>query len=136
MLTEKQRQLISESYVYISRREYSTGEMFYNRLFEIAPDLQQLFPDEMKAMRLKFIQTLGNVVTALDFNMDVKAAIEDLGKRHLRYGVQRAHYRAFGQAFLWAIEQVLGERFTPEVKEAWEALYRLLADLMTEAAYE
>jgi hemoglobin-like flavoprotein len=59
MLTEKQRQLISESYVYISRREYSTGEMFYNRLFEIAPDLQQLFPDEMKAMRLKFIQ-MGN----------------------------------------------------------------------------
>jgi hemoglobin-like flavoprotein len=75
------------------------------------------------------------MVTA-DFNMDVKAAIEDLGKRHLSYGVKRGHYRAFGEAFMWAIEQALGERFTPEVKEAWEALYRLLAELMTEAAYE
>jgi hypothetical protein len=34
----------------------------------------------------------------------------------------------------WTLQQGLGERFTPEVKEAWTSAYTLLADTMRAAA--
>lgn len=135
MLTTRQKKLIRETYVYIARREYSTGEMFYQRLFEIAPELRPLFPGEMKEMRLRFIQTIGSVVAGLETRQDVTSNVEQLGKRHVGYGVRQEHYRIFGEAFIWAIEHALGDRFTPEVKEAWQALYDALAGIITRSAY-
>ncbi len=134
-LTDEQKQLIRDSYVTIARREYSTGEMFYERLFEIAPEFRSLFPNEMKAMRLKFIQAIGSVVNALELNEDVRPGVEELGQRHLGYGVKQEHYQKFGEAFIWAVGQVLGDKFTPEVKAAWEALYHILADMIFRSAY-
>jgi nitric oxide dioxygenase len=41
-----------------------------------------------------------------------------------------------GAALLWTLATGLGDAFTPEVKQAWTAAYRTLADAMKEAAYE
>lgn len=135
MMTTRQKQLIRETYVYIARREYSTGEMFYERLFEIAPELRPLFPGEMKEMRLRFIQTIGGVVAGLETRAAIAPGIVQLGKRHVGYGVQPEHYAVFGAAFIWAIGQALGNRFTPEAQEAWQVLYEQLAGIITRSAY-
>ena len=47
----------------------------------------------------------------------------DLGKRHVRYGVTIAMYEFMGEALLYALDKMLGKRFTPDVKEAWEEIY-------------
>jgi len=36
-------------------------------------------------------------------------------------------------ALLWTLEQGLGPGFTPEIREAWTVLYKLVADTMLAA---
>ena len=57
-----------------------------------------------------------------------------IGRRHVRYGVQDGHYDTVGAALLWTLEAGLGRAFTPDVKEAWAAVYGLLATTMKDAA--
>jgi nitric oxide dioxygenase len=59
---------------------------------------------------------------------------QDLGIRHIAYGVTPEHYGTVGSALLGTLEQGLGEAFTPEVKAAWTEVYTVLATTMKEAA--
>lgn len=136
MLTDKQKQLISETYVIVSRRAYSTAEIFYERLFTVAPSLKGMFKTDMVEMRHKFIGQIGDVVKAMEQGKDATQALQALGQRHIRYGVQPHYYQVFGEAFLWALEQVIGDRFTPEVREAWAALYNTIADTAKDSVYK
>jgi nitric oxide dioxygenase len=53
-----------------------------------------------------------------------------LGARHARYGVRPEHFAIGGEALLWTLEQGLGDLFTREVREAWEAAWGVIADAM------
>jgi nitric oxide dioxygenase len=48
--------------------------------------------------------------------------------------VEPGHYNLVGDAFLWTLDQGLGEAFTPEVRAAWIGAYRTLAGAMIAAA--
>ena len=50
------------------------------------------------------------------------------------YGVRPEHYDTVAAALIWTLEKGLGEAFTPEVKDAWVAVYTLLAQTMKDAA--
>ena len=49
-----------------------------------------------------------------------------LGVRHAGYGVQPAHYDTVGAALLDTLQADLGAAFTPELREAWTAMYTSL----------
>jgi hemoglobin-like flavoprotein len=53
-----------------------------------------------------------------------------LGARHVRYGVRPEHFDVVGAALLWTLEQGLGNRFTPEVREAWTAAFGVITVAM------
>ena len=55
------------------------------------------------------------------------------GQDHARLGILPQHYAPAGLAFLAAVEAALGPRFTPDVGEAWQALYGMIAACMIEA---
>jgi len=59
--------------------------------------------------------------------------VEDLGRRHARYGVKPQHYDTVGAALLWTLGRGLGEAFTPDVRAAWTETYGLLAKTMKDA---
>jgi hemoglobin-like flavoprotein len=75
-------------------------------------------------------------VKGLDRLEQLVPVVQDLGRRHTGYGVQESHYETVGTALLWTLEMGLGRAFTPEVKEAWTAVYTLLATTMKDAARE
>lgn len=60
----------------------------------------------------------------------------DLGKRHVRYGVTPAMYEFMGEALLYTLRKMLGDGFTPAVKEAWEIIYGELATDIKAACLE
>jgi nitric oxide dioxygenase len=60
--------------------------------------------------------------------------VQDLGRRHVGYGVTAAHYKPVGEALIWTLEKGLGDGFTPPVKDAWVSAYTTLSSVMTEAA--
>jgi nitric oxide dioxygenase len=49
--------------------------------------------------------------------------------------VRAEHYVPLGEALIWALEQGLGDDFTPETREAWQAAYAAIAETMKAAAY-
>ena len=61
-------------------------------------------------------------------------AVKDLGRRHVGYGVEPAHYETVGTALIATLEKGLGSGFTPEVRAAWIEAYTALAAVMQDAA--
>jgi hemoglobin-like flavoprotein len=75
-------------------------------------------------------------VDRLDDLDSIVPAVEDLGRRHVGYGVQDGHYETVGAALLWALEQALGEAWTAEAESAWTTAYGVLSGVMCGAARE
>lgn len=113
------------------------SDLFYGRLFEIAPDVEPLFANAtMEEQKKKLMQTLGVAVAGLDNLDELTPALRALGERHVDYDVKNEHYQSVGAAFLWTLEQGLGDAYTEEVKEAWTVVYTTLAETMIKAADE
>lgn len=139
-LSAEQIALIRTTFRKVVPISTTAAELFYDRLFFIAPDVKPLFvgesgSPEMAAQGKKLMAMLAIVVQELD-NPDVlMPAAADLAKRHVDYSVKAAHYAPVGEALLWALEQGLQDEFTADVKEAWASAYGVLSSAMIQAAY-
>ena len=47
------------------------------------------------------------------------------------YGVVYQHFPIVGEALLHALEQALGDDFTPEVRESWGTVYGVITEHMS-----
>ena len=131
-----QIKLVQDTFDRVRLISEKAAVLFYNRLFQLNPSLESLFKGDMKAQGKMLMQMLDYAVTGLDSLDTIAPTIQDLGKRHVGYGVKEEYYETVGEAFLWTLEQGLGRDFTPEVKEAWTEAYKLLSDTMKSAARE
>ena len=112
-----------------------TADQFYRRLFEIAPHIRPMFPDDMGRQGRRFMAKLAVLVGSLDRPDQLAAIGGALARQHVEYGVQAVHYPIVGAALLWALEQSLGEDWTPEVAAAWTGVYDTLSRSMIQEAY-
>jgi hemoglobin-like flavoprotein len=134
MLTLTQIELVQSTFAIIAPIADDAAALFYRRLFEIDPSLQQMFRGDMTAQRQKLMQMLTAAVKGLPRLDRLVPVVEDLGRRHAGYGVIDEHYDTVGAALLWTLEKGLGSAFTPEVKDAWTTVYSILASTMKNAA--
>lgn len=133
-LTSAQIQLVTESFGMVAPIADQAAAMFYERLWEIAPETKRLFKaTNMQQQGEKLMQMIGIAVGALNNLEAIIPAVQDLGRRHIAYGVSKADYEPVGAALLWTLEQGLGEAFTPDVKEAWTTVYGVLVSVATSA---
>jgi len=136
MLTAAQKTLVQTSFATIVPIADDAAALFYQRLFELDPSLQAMFRGSMIEQRKKLMQMLTAAVKGLDRLEQLVPVVQDLGRRHANYGVAEAHYDTVGAALLWTLEMGLGTAFTAETREAWTAVYGLLATTMKDAARE
>ena len=136
MLTATQKSLVQNSFATIVPIADDAAALFYQRLFELDPSLQGMFRGNMIEQRKKLMQMLTAAVKGLDRIEQLVPVLQDLGRRHIHYGVRDDHYDTVGAALLWTLEMGLGSAFTAETREAWTAVYGLLAATMKEAARE
>ncbi len=133
MITLEQKNLVQTSFKKVVPISELAATLFYNRLFTLDPDLRFLFTGDIDEQGRKLMQMLSLAVHSLD-KLDVLVpAVQRLGERHAKYGVRASDYATVAQALLWTLEQGLGSEFTRPVREAWIAVYSLLADTMLEA---
>ena len=111
------------------------AELFYGRLFELDPSLKPMFKGSMEEQGAKLMRMIGIAVRGLNDLGSIVPAVQNLGVRHIEYGVKDEHYDTVGAALLWTLEQGLGDDFTPEVKQAWTDVYTVLATTMKDAAH-
>lgn len=132
-MTPQQIELVQTSFRKVVPIAGVAADLFYDRLFETAPEVRSMFPQDMKEQKAKLMGMLGTAVSNLHRLDEILPAVKALGERHKGYGVTAAHYAPVGAALLWTLEKGLGPDFTPEVKEAWTVTYTALAGLMTAA---
>ena len=135
-MTPEQVELVQSSWRKVAPISDTAADLFYDRLFTIAPEVKPLFPDEMADQKKKLMQTLGFVVAGLRDLGGIVQAVRDLGVRHNAYRVEPAMYESVGSALLWTLGQGLGDDFTAETEEAWATAYGTLSSVMIEAAAE
>jgi hemoglobin-like flavoprotein len=126
--------MVQESFKKVVPIAGTAADLFYDRLFEIAPEVRSLFPDDLTEQKKKLIAMLATAVNNLHQVGTILPAVEDLGRRHVAYGITDKMYEPVGAALLWTLGQGLGDAFTPPLKEAWTETYMTVAGVMQKAA--
>ncbi|KAA6185472.1 hemin receptor [Thiohalocapsa marina] len=133
-MTPEETTLVRDSWNRLVSTPEQAAGLLYNRLFQLYPELQPLFKGEMDEQGLKLMRMIGRAVQALDDLEPLDRVIKMMGARHCGYGVRDEDYEKVGEALFWALQQQLGEAFTPKVRAAWVSVYDDLADLMRAGA--
>jgi hemoglobin-like flavoprotein len=133
-MTEEQQNFVRSSFAAIAPDATAVASMFYARLFQLDPMLRPLFEGDMAAQGRKLMAMIATAVGNLHNLGAVIPAVEQLGVRHVGYGVTEQHYDTVASALLWTFEQTLGDAFTPATRAAWTECYVTLAGVMQQAA--
>ncbi len=134
-MNDTQITLVQESFAKVVPIKEAAAEIFYNRLFEVAPAVKPMFKGDMKEQGAKLMTTLGVVVNGLRDLDKIVPVAEQLAVKHIDYGVTAEHYETVGAALLFTLKTGLGDDFTGEVEEAWTTAYTTLSGVMISAAY-
>lgn len=132
-MTPEKIALVQDSFAKVAPIAETAADIFYDRLFEIAPEVRSLFPEVMTDQKKKLMQMLATAVNGLKDLDAIVPAVQSLGARHAAYAVKEEHYDSVGAALLFTLGKGLGDDFTPEVKEAWTETYGVLASVMIDA---
>lgn len=135
-MTPQQIDLVQKSFGDVKPIAATAAELFYSRLFTLEPALRPMFKGEMGKQGQMLMSMIGAAVAGLKNLETLAPVVRQLGARHVRYGVRAEHYAVVGSALLWTLEQGLGPKFTPAVREAWSEAYELLSDVMQLGALE
>ncbi|MGH8786694.1 MAG: globin family protein [Cupriavidus necator] len=134
-MTPQEITLVQTSWQKVVPIKEKAAELFYGKLFEMDPSLRPLFKGDTVEQGRKLMAMINTVVTKLDQLDDIVPAVQELGRRHVAYGVKDEDYDTVAGALLWtSLGAGLGDAFTDEVKGAWTSAYLILAGAMKDAA--
>src|SRR5689334_20913950 len=134
-MTPEQVSLVQQSFSKVAPIADTAAVLFYDRLFEVAPQVKGMFPADITEQRKKLMATLAVVVNGLSNLESILPAASALATRHVAYGAKAEHYPVVGAALLWTLEKGLGDAWTPEVAAAWTTAYGTLSTYMISQAY-
>lgn len=135
-MTPTQIELVKNTWEKVAAISDDAAALFYGRLFELNPQLKELFTSDMEEQGRKLMQMIGVAVANLHQLEEVMTPVKELGKRHVGYRVKEEDYDTVGEALLWTLAKGLGDDFTEEAKTAWTETYLALAGVMKDAARE
>ncbi len=135
-MTPEQIKLVQSTFADVRPIAAAAAESFYKRLFHLDPSLRPMFKGDMETQGRMLMTVLDSAVTGLSDLDAMLPVVRQMGARHEKYGVLDAHYETVGKALLWTLEQGLGDKFTPQVSQAWATAYQLLASVMQMGAFK
>ena len=135
-MTPHQVKIVQQSFVKVAPISDQAAVIFYDRLFEVAPQVKAMFPADMTEQRKKLMATLAFVVNGLGNLESILPAASALATRHVSYGAKKEHYPVVGAALLWTLEQGLGDGWTPDLADAWSTAFGTLSGYMISEAYD
>ncbi len=134
-LSNNEIQLVRSSFRAVLLESEHVADLFYRNLFEKAPETRVLFTTDISRQGDMLMSKLSVIVLELHNMHTLAPMLEGLALRHVAYGVKPEHYPVAGEILLQTFAEVLGDRFTPEIRRAWEKAYGEMAELMTSSVY-
>ena len=126
--------LVQSSFHQVAARLQAFGKRFYEILFEAHPELRSLFKDDLTVQTRMLVSMLNSLVKGLNRVPDIEGGLRMLGGRHHVYQATAADYDKVAGALMAALEEFLGDDFTPAVRDAWGAVYGTISKLMMQGA--
>jgi nitric oxide dioxygenase len=131
-LSDNQLQKIRDTWGEVIAHSHQAGEVFYTVLFDLAPSLSDLFKENIKKQDQKLLSAITLIITKLNKLENLNDEVRALAKRHVQYGVPTTHFGVFGKALIHMLENILGDKWDEETKEAWERIYQLISTALKE----
>jgi len=127
-------QVLRDSFALV-KEHAEFGKKFYDNVFKLAPAAQELFAHaDMEQQQVKLVKALHAVVENVDKADSLNTTLQSLGMRHVAYHVVPEHYPIVGQALIQTFAEVLQDKFTADVKQAWSDAFTIISDVMIAAA--
>jgi len=110
-------------------------EVFYERLFDVAPAVRPLFTGtDLKRQKGMLLAALVLLRKSLRNLEAIAPTLRDLGARHVRYGALPEHYPVVGQVLIASMAEVAGDAWTVEYELAWTEAYAVVSGAMLDGA--
>jgi hemoglobin-like flavoprotein len=129
-MTERQIQIVQQSWVLVKPVAERAGMIFYEKLFAVAPGVRHMFKDDLQDQAEKLTKMLSYVVMKLNTLDEIDEALAALGKRHQQYGADPAHYDIVGNCLVDTLKNGLAEHWYDELQEAWICAFMILKNAM------
>jgi hemoglobin-like flavoprotein len=125
---------LETSFDLIAPRGDELMDEFYGRLFEAAPAVRPLFPDDLRKQKTMLLGALVLLRKSLPDLDAIVPRLRELGARHVAYGARPEHYPVVGTVLIASMATVAGDAWTPEFERAWSAAFDVVASTMLEGA--
>lgn len=137
MLSEKSAATVRATLPVVGDAIGEITERFYGRLFETHPEmLRDMFNRGNQAAGTQRRALAGSMTAFATHLVEhpgtrPDALLSRIAHKHASIGVSPAMYKVVHKHLLAALAEVLGPTFTPEVAQAWDDVYWLMANALT-----
>lgn len=125
----------------VENYEQRAGELIFQRIFELEPSSKGLFQFKEEhdySQHPQYLALAKIMVDMIDMTMgflgpDLEPLADDLqalGKRHIKYGVPPEFFPIMERAVLYALDELLHEKFTKDDRQSWETIFHFIISHM------
>ncbi|MEN7547485.1 globin domain-containing protein [Rapidithrix thailandica] len=131
-MTEREILLVQQSWSRVENHLNELGERFYESLFEMEPQFQNLFKNDSKKQSVKFIHFMTILVSKLHEEAKSDQDLQALAKRHHAYRVEEAYFAKFGVVLMKTLEEFFQTEWTEELRLAWQNAFVQISGRMVQ----
>ncbi|MEL6998867.1 MAG: globin domain-containing protein [Pseudomonadota bacterium] len=129
-LTDDEKKKIRASYALIKPEADRVSELFYPDLFNRAPKLRKLFPDDMREQGMRFMAAIAFIIDNLDDEAELNRRLDLLAEGHAPFKLLPMDYREMQEALIDSIAEALKSKFTDDVQLAWRSAFDQICNEM------
>ena len=127
------RLLVKDCIEKITPRIGDVSRLFYKALFHLDIQLESVFPGNVVFLNRKFSNMMA-VFKNIRHLESINESVIKMGERHaLRYAVEIKYFPVVKQALAIALAEHLKDDYTPELQQAWDAVFDEVAAIMAKA---
>ena len=139
MLDKNTIEIIKSTIPALKEHGFEITKTFYETMFLNNPEVKEFFNmdkqtsgEQPKALAMTILAAAQNI----DNLPSILPVVKRIGEVHCNRGIKEEHYPIVGANLLIAIKKVLGDAATPEIMDAWEKAYGVIAKVFIDVEKE
>lgn len=130
-------QVIKETFAQAKPMGAHVVDRIFDALISDQPSTGAVFKNiDMRRLKQNFLNAMVFIVDNIDKPDQLKPYLQDLGARHVQYGVKAAYFPVFGKALIGSLQSFFKSKWTDEINQQWEEAFLLITESMLEGANE
>ena len=128
-----QKKLVQESWIEASADKDLFIATLYDIFFDMTPRSRLKFKRNLKLHSKNIVAMIESIIERLNTLDKIMPELIPSGARHKDYLVTPEEFEHFRIALLKTIEHFLEQKYTDELEEAWNVVYRFMSSTMCSA---